>query len=127
MFDIKCEKCNNVLIIDQRNTAAQFYKDMDYMVDDIGEIIEKTLQNYLIYKCAVCKTTQKYTHSDWELLYRKTIAKEIMQTRKIKMFKNLNPATMKEESGLSHCGQCDGYAGDGYCLNDIIKQCTIRK
>ena len=127
MFDIKCEKCSNVLIIDQQATAAQFYKDMDYMVDDVGEIIEKTLQNYLIYKCAVCKSKQKYTYKDWELLYRKKIAKDIMQTKKIRMIKSLNPGTIKEDNGLSYCGQCSGYADDGYCLNDIIKQCTIRK
>ena len=127
MFDIRCEKCNSMLIIDQRATTKQFYNDMDYMVDDVGKIVEETLQNYLIYTCGMCESSQKYTYKEWELQYRKKIASEIMLVKKLNMFKTLNPETIKEDNGLSHCGQCDGYAGDGYCLNDIIKQCTIRK
>jgi hypothetical protein len=127
MFDIECEKCGGLLIIDQQATSRQFYKDMDYITNDVGEIVEKTLQNYLIYRCKMCGNSQKYTYKDWELMYRKRIANDVMTIRKINMFKSLNPETLNPDNGIDYCGQCSGYGGDGYCLNDIIKQCTIRK
>lgn len=53
---------------------------------------------------------------------------EVMEVRKQKMFsENINPQTINPDNGLEYCGQCSGYAGDGHCLVDVIKQCTIRK
>ena len=45
----------------------------------------------------------------------------------MKAFSALNPGTVNADNGLEFCGQCTGYANDGYCLIDIIKQCSVRK
>jgi len=56
------------------------------------------------------------------------IAEEAMYIRKQRMFaEDINPYTIDPDNGLDYCGQCDGYDGEGNCLVDIIKQCTIRK
>ena len=50
-----------------------------------------------------------------------------MEVRKQNMFKEvINPQTIKSEA-KEYCGQCNGYFGDGNCLVDVVKQCTIRK
>ena len=127
MFKIICEKCNSDLVVDRRSTIDKYLEDMRYIVNDDGDILESTLQHYLMYRCAKCKVIKELTYEEWELLCRKDIAREAMEIKKYEMFKEMNPQSINQDNGVSHCGQCSGYGDDGYCLNDIIKQCTIRK
>ena len=127
MFEIECSECGNNLIIDEQATKDEYLKDMSYLFDSDDKIIESTIQQYLIYKCLDCGAVYKYTYKDWEKLLRYKIAKEVMEVKKQEMFRNkINPYTIKSEA-KEYCGQCSGYFGNGYCLIDIIKQCTIRK
>lgn len=127
LFEIRCDDCAGSLMIDMKETMDAYYKDMDYLVNEVNHIVEATLQNYLIYRCTTCDKTFKFTYADWEKRMRELIAMEVMEVRKHKMFKDLNPQSVNPDSGLEYCGQCSGYAGDGNCLVDIINQCVIRK
>lgn len=129
MFTIKCDKCSGNLVMDMRSTMNNYIKDdWKYEIDiDTGKLIEDSIQKYLIYTCKKCGTNYKFTYKEWEKRYRKELATQIMEIKKMKVFRTLNPAAIKEENGIEFCGQCSGYAGDGYCLVDIIKQCSIRK
>lgn len=128
MFDILCDNCGEVLIIDERSTFDEYMKDADYIVEEENKIVEKSIQQYLIYKCRLCDKVYKFTYKEWEAKYRQKISMDVMEVRKQKMFReNINPQTINPDNGLEYCGQCSGYAGDGHCLTDIIKQCTIRK
>jgi len=129
MFNITCDKCSSDLIIDVESTTSNYIKDdWKYAIDsDTGELIDESIQKYLVYKCRKCKSEYRFTYKEWEERYRKEIAMQVMLVRKNYAFKLLNPATIKADNGLEFCGQCPGYADDGYCLVDIIKQCSIRK
>lgn len=128
MFGILCDNCGESLIIDAKATSDAYMKDADYIVDKEKDIVDKSVQQYLIYRCNLCGKTYKFTYKDWEARYRKKIAMDVMEVRKQQMFaRDINPQTIDPDNGLEYCGQCSGYAGDGYCLVDIIKQCTIRK
>jgi len=127
MFEILCDNCGEELIIDYRTTMDEYNKDMDYIVEEAGKIVESSLQQYLMYKCRLCDQTYKFTYKDWEQRYREKVAMDVMEVRKQEMFKRLNPQTIDPDNGLEYCGQCSGYAEDGNCLSDIVKQCTIRK
>jgi len=128
MFTINCEKCGGTLHADTKNTMDEYNKDMNYLVDDIDKIIESTIQQYFIYKCINCGEVYKYTYKDWEKRFRAKIAYEVMEIRMRQMFaEEINPYVIDESHGIEYCGQCGGYGGDGWCLKDIIKQCTIRK
>lgn len=127
MFEINCEKCGGELLIDAEATRDEYNKDMNYLVDSIDKIEESTIQQYLIYKCLDCEVVYKYTYKEWERLIRLVIANDVMEVRKQEMFrKEISPYAIKSDE-KSYCGECSGYFGDGYCLIDIIKQCTIRK
>lgn len=128
MFDLECEKCGNSLQIDEYLTAKEYSKDMNYLVDEIGHLVESTIQKYLIYRCNICGIVYKFTYKEWEELIRIKVAKIAMDLRKQKMFaEDINPMRIDPDNGLEYCGQCDGYDGEGNCLVDIIKQCTIRR
>ena len=128
MLRITCNDCTGTLAIDEFITAQYYRDDMDYVVKDTGEVAEESLQKYLVYKCLNCGRLYKLSYKDWECKYRAQIAKDVMEARKQEMFsKEINPETIDPDNGLEYCGQCSGYDGGGYCLVDIIKQCTIRK
>ena len=127
MFEILCDNCGEELMVDHRATMDEYNKDMDYIVEDEKKIVESSLQQYLMYKCRLCEKVYKFTYKEWEKRYREKVAMEVMEVRKHKMFKELNPQIVDPDNGLEYCGQCSGYAGDGNCLTDINKQCTIRK
>ena len=128
MFQIGCDNCGEDLVIDDDATVTEYLRDMDYHVVEEDKIVEESLQQYLIYKCNLCDKTYKFTYKEWELRYRQTVAQHVMEVRKQKMFSTeINPQAVDPDNGLEYCGQCSGYAGDGHCLVDIIKQCTIRK
>ena len=103
--------------------------ESEHKVDVEGDIMEESIQQYLVYKCVHCGRSYKFTYKDIELRFRLYIAERVMVAKKIKMLKTINPYSVKEENGIEYCGQCDGYGGDGngYCLRDIIRQCTIKK
>lgn len=128
MFILECEKCSGKLIVDETATTVEYAKDMDYCVDELGELQEKSIQEYLVYRCNKCGREYKFTYKNWEKRMRIKLAKEAMQLRKHMMFANdINPYTIDPDNGIEYCGQCDGIDGEGNCLVDIIKQCTIRK
>ena len=128
MFTIKCEKCGGMVIIDELLTRDEYLKDMNYLVDENGQLLDSAIQQYLMYKCVDCNELYKLTYKEWEKLFRKKLAEEIMYARKAKMFRDeLNPDIIDPDNGFEFCGQCDGNDGEGNCFTDIIKQCTITK
>ena len=129
MFSILCDDCKDELVMDVKTTTEAYIKDdWKYEIDlDTGKLFERSVQKYLIYKCRGCKKIYKLTYKEWEERFRMEIAREAMEVKKMMAFKDINPSTVSADNGLEFCGQCSGYAGDGYCLIDIIRQCTIRK
>lgn len=121
------KECNGYLLIDERSTYENYYKNGEFKFDEDGNIDESSLKKYLIYRCVRCNKKFKLTYEKWFELMRNTIAKMVLEVKRKEMMAQLNTQTISEDNGLSYCGQCTGYSGDGYCLNDIIKQCTIRK
>jgi hypothetical protein len=127
MIEFKCDVCDNLVIFDEVATRLEYYLDADYLVDDVGKIIDETLQQYLVYKCTYCNKIYKLTYVDWEYRVREKIAKDIMLARKFNVFKNIvDPSKVDPDNGLEWCGKCDGIE-DGYCFTDIIKVCNIRQ
>ncbi len=130
MFSLKCEKCDNngMIVINEKLTLDEYMKGANYLVDELGELQEASIQQHLIYQCIKCEELYKFTYRDWEKLMRMQIAKDVMSIRKQKMFRTeLNPYDIDPDNGLEYCGQCDGFDNEGNCLVDIIKRCTIRK
>ena len=127
MFEIKCERCGSKVIPDEMSTRDEYLKDMSYMVDVNGKLLDSSVQQYLIYMCIKCGESYKLSHKEWEKRFRKKIAEDTMHVRKVEAFKKMNPYIIDPDNGLEFCGQCDGIDKEGHCYVDIIKQCTMRK
>ena len=56
MYELKCEKCKEVLIFDYNKTVSSCLEDLDYKKNTIKTIQDKWLTNYLIYTCTACDT-----------------------------------------------------------------------
>lgn len=127
MYTITCEKCRNTLIFDRESTFRNCVEGVSYSTSKVKEIQDRWLSSYLIYSCLSCKAQYKYTFQEVELKVRESVAKDVMNFRKIQMFKTqINPETVNPDNGLEYCGQCDGVDKEGNCYVDIIKQCTIK-
>ena len=129
-FNLNCDNCGGLIYFDESATINAYSHDMDYKVDDTGKLVESLIQQYIVYTCGSCGESFRFTYKDWEKRMRLKLAYHVMNVKKAKMFaEDINPYDIDEANGLGYCGQCNGYGGDGdgWCLNDIIKQCTIRK
>lgn len=128
MFEIYCDGCGSELEVDSQATFDEYYKEFERLVNSVDTIVEITAPNYLLYKCINCESAYKLTYKEWEERHRTKIAEEVVEFKKQQMFREkINPQTIRPNSGSRFCGQCSGYFGDGNCLNDVIRQCTIRK
>jgi len=128
MFTLECDKCGGMMIPDEKLTIDFYMKDMNYVMDNFGEIQEASVQQYLIYKCSFCGFIHRFTYKEWERLIRIKSSKIALKLRKQQMFsRDINKESIDPDNGLEYCGQCDGVDGEGNCFVDLINQCTIRK
>ena len=128
MYEIECDNCNKILLIDMQSTIDAYCDKANYTLPEIDDILDNAVYNYLIYKCESCGTEYKYTYKEWERRFRKIMLKDVMKVRKaIMLAEEINIATLRPGCGVKYCGQCDGIDGKGNCSVDLIKQCTMRK
>ena len=45
MFVLLCDECGGRIILDELTTTVEYAKDMDYLVDEVGELVEKSISN----------------------------------------------------------------------------------
>lgn len=128
MFSIICDKCKSIVLPDERATLESFLQEVDYIKDDLGEICDIAVNNYIIYKCQQCGTTYRYTLPEVEQKFREQIAHEVKIVRKRYVMKHDVPVgTVDPDNGLEFCGRCVGVDDEGNCFTDIIKQCSFRR
>jgi len=127
VFNIKCDMCGYLIELDFDRTVESYCGDMDYLIQEDGQLAENTIQNYMIYKCSNCGEIYRFTLKDLELRIRKQAAISAMNMRRDEVFKNIKPNSINPDNGFEYCGKCDGYDGEGNCFIDVIKQCSIRK
>lgn len=126
MYEIKCDDCDYNLVFDYGSTLDSCLKDLDYLRDSKEFIQDKWLSNYLVYRCVNCRKKFKYTFKEVERKVRETVSKDVIQFRKVQMFKKIDHSLVDPDNGFEYCGQCEGVDKQGNCFVDIIKQCTIR-
>ena len=123
-----CDKCGTTLVEDPYITSLEYNKVIKGIISKDGEIIKENLPTFVTYSCRRCGSTKNVEISE--------ILKEMMQpsieamldTRLAAVFEATDRSTIDEANGISYCGICPGVLDDtGYCYNDLIKQCVVRK
>ena len=126
-YTIECEKCRGEVILEEELTLDFYSEELPFRVKETGDIIEDTINSYLIYRCTKCEQYFKYNYKDWERLYRIKLERVITEAKKRAAFKLLDPLEISQDGGIAFCGYCEGYDKEGNCLKDIIKRCDILK
>jgi hypothetical protein len=129
MVIIRCPKCDRGhLIFDSAATYEDYYKTGSYVIDDHGEILDETIQKYLVYKCDVCFDVRKLTNQEIEEMVRKEMAKKVVKMRNLRYIQeNAEPDDLRASNVMVLCGECDGFDGEGRCPDRFFNRCALRK
>jgi len=130
MFSNKCKKCGGMLIMDTLATVRLYHLSVDIIIDEEKEISDiDLLPEYLVFLCHKCGYSEKRTFEDIRIDLKTTLMQKILKLRQQESYKLIDKSKIHEENGISFCGICEGHSGcdDGYCYNDMLPQCIIRK
>ena len=129
MLIIACSKCGRgKLIFDPSETYNNYYRTEAYLTDKHGEIVEETIQNYLIYKCEVCSSVFKLTYQEIDEMIRKKMAEKVIRIKNLRYIKeNVEPADLKSSNIMIFCGECEGFDSKGNCPDRFFNRCELRK
>ena len=127
MFEgIPCSKCSSLLVIDEFKTTS-LYKDGTYEVADVDTLVEKFINKTVCFVCSKCGNEEYINYKQWEERLRVFLTKKSLKERSFMLLTKFRSSGVEEDNGISYCGACFGYGGDGWCLNDIINQCELGK
>lgn len=128
MFSSKCKKCDGRLANDILITAKSYSKDVGVLIDKDGNSDISLLPEYLVFSCPKCGYIEKVTFVDVQNVLKESFMRALLRARNEEVYIELDKSKILEENGINYCGICPGVLeGDGYCYNDVISQCKVRK
>jgi len=124
--NLRCDFCSDgILYYDPSETTDSYFVPETFMLSEIKEIIDTTINEYLVFKCPVCGMSKKYTLKNIEKKIREDIYKVIKNMVSIKEFKKIDLNSIKKI--FIYCGKCDGFDGKGSCPIRIYKDCKLKR
>ena len=112
--------------MNEYKTSQEFLKEIDLSTTPIREIGVACTMQFIVYECNKCQGEFKLTYKDWEERFKEQVTLEVKNRRKSILMSSVNLRMTDPDNGISYCGKCEGYDGEGNCLNDIIRQCPIK-
>lgn len=120
---IKCPICvEGDMQFSPGDTSNEFNNAFD--LEYVDKLEDGIIEQYLVFKCLSCGTTQKFNFKDIERMIRKEISKRVLTLR---AKKELDKTINIKVKHLIYCGMCNGYDSNGSCPNFIYKDCQIRR
>lgn len=126
-INVMCKDCGGVSVIDMSATRDLYNKVEFYFIDDVDVVVEKNINGVLCFRCTECGVVEQLNHEAWFERVRVAVATKLLRDRALLLLTKYRGAGVDEDAGISYCGGCFGYGGDGWCLNDIISQCELGK
>lgn len=128
MFEENCKNCQSPVFLDNLATANSYNKETPIIIDEEGNPTINNLPDYVIMECPKCGTRVKKSFEQLIIELKYMFLKSLITIRQMDSYENIDRTQLREESGMSYCGMCPGpFDADGYCLNDLMKQCIVRK
>lgn len=132
MIKFECDKCGTILHEATYETMLEYDVELSYILDENGNFSLDSLPAYIIFKCPFCYYSVKVNINDILKPFLEVVLSRLSRFRiqkclsSIKENNKLNPDA--EDNGISFCGMCQGFLdGDGYCYNDVIDKCIVRR
>jgi len=94
--NLLCDSCNEGLLYFEPSKTLNFYFVPEtFMLSEISEIIDKSINEYLVFKCRNCGAIIKYTFKDLEKKVREIMYENIINMISINELRNSNLNTEK--------------------------------
>ncbi len=119
-----CEKGN--LTYSPSKTFDAYFIPETFALLEIDEIIDKHLNEYLVFECRVCNSNVRYTFKDVEKKIRNDLYKKVIEMAATKEFKDANAINFANKT-LIYCGKCNGIDGKGSCFIKIFEDCKLKR
>jgi len=122
-----CDFCTNgKLYYDPSETFDAYFIPETFVSSNIGELIDKTINEYIVLKCTVCKSVVKYTFRDIEKRVRENMYDTVIKMVSVKELRNSGALNLIDKT-LIYCGKCQGFDGKGACPVRIFDDCKLKR
>lgn len=123
-----CDNCGTVLVLDYMYTGNFYDDNVTTVLNEDGEILYENLPNTVVYVCRRCGNKKLVNLDEILSLIKTRVCNILLNTRLGQAHTVVDKQLVDEASGISFCGACSGVIdSSGYCYNDVIKQCPVRK
>lgn len=131
MFKCSCDKCGQTLHEDVFGTIKEYDKEVSFLIKE-DKLSLDVSPRYIVFKCPVCKSSLKISIDDLINPHLKFILEKLSEYRMKKCMDSVAFTEFMEnfsaDHGIDYCGYCCGFLdGDGYCYNDVINKCIVRR
>jgi hypothetical protein len=124
--NLSCDFCKEgLLYLDKPGTLNSYFVPETFALSEISELIDKTINEYLLFKCRNCGNSIKYTYKDIEKKIRERLYKDLISMVSIKELKSHDLNFVKKV--FVYCGKCRGFDGKGSCPIKIYENCKLKR
>ncbi len=124
---LNCDFCEKgKLTYSPSETFDAYFIPETFALSEIDKIIDKHLNEYLIFECRICDSNVRYTFKDIEKKIRDDLYKKVIDMVATKEFRDINAINFANKT-LVYCGKCNGIDGKGSCFIKIFKDCKLKR
>lgn len=124
--NLKCDFCDEgTMFFDPSETLNSYFVPETFIMSEIEEVIDKTINEYLVFRCRKCRALTKYTFKDIEKKIRDVLYGNIINMISIKELRNSNLNVVKKV--FIYCSVCPGWDGKGSCPIAMYEKCKLKK
>lgn len=125
--NLTCDFCEGGRIYyDPPETFESYFIPETFILSEIKDIIDKTINEYLVFKCPICGSIKKYTFKDIEKKVRETMYSTLINMIAIKELRSSKALNLIDKT-LIYCGKCPGLDGKGACPVRVFEECKLKR
>jgi hypothetical protein len=123
---IKCESCGGSLNYSNNGTVEAYTSSATFDIDNIENIVDGIIAEYLVFECSVCGDKYRYTFKEIEKIARKELSRMVMTSVAVGAVIQSGKLNRSDRT-LVYCNKCNGVDGKGGCLLKIFKDCKLKR
>jgi len=103
--NLDCDFCEKGQIYySPADTLDAYFVPETFALTEVGDVIDKVINEYLVFKCAVCGAVKKYTFKDIEKKVRENMYEQVINTFALKEFRDIKNLNLVDKT-LIYCGK----------------------
>jgi len=122
---IKCKFCEKgEMFYNQSLTFYDYSLPENFVLDDITNLVDGILNEYLVYECNYCGSIEKLTYKEIEKNERHRISQLVIDSAARGEIESA--INSRKPTALIYCGRCNGANGKGACPISVYKKCELK-